>query len=234
MKDKIESGELPEIRRIVESINLHKKGEPGDYSPILEWEITEVLKKKLKFTARHVDADAAPVQANLLASCIEQVKALLTGQLQDSEDDFDLNPYFEQAKESLQPAARQISESLGSRSRLKALGIDIPPPELRRLDSGVVVLVTYVGHMDSVDGLFLTPQTELFELDLESIPQQYAIGGEYTPTDFAYPVEIHGNGMCFVLDDDGTIFVSTKDSVGAETEDVLERLIHLATRIFVL
>lgn len=229
MKDKIESGERIEIRRIVESIKQHKKGGSEVYSTILEWDITEVLKKRLKSFARDANPEETFASQSLLPSCIAHVKLLLTSGLEESGIDFDLSPYLAQAEESLNPPAKQISESLGGRAILKAQGIDIPPPQTHHLESGVIVLVTHIGYADSIDGLFLTPQTESFGVNLEAID-----AGASTDTDIDYPYEIHSGGMCFVLDDDGTIFVSTKQTSQGTSDDVLGAMISLANRIFLL
>ena len=234
MKDKIKSGEQSEIQRIINSIKVHKRGGLWVYSTLLEWDITEVLKAKLKSTARDDQANVPEGDTDLLSDCIERLKSELTRQLEDS--DVDLDPYFEQARDSLGLAAQQISDSRDGRDRLKAYGVDMPRPVDIDLESGVLAKLTYIGFADasgwSVDGLFLTPQSESFELDIESIGDDFETDDDYESSGLAYPIEIHRNRMCFVLDDDGTIFVSTKDNDRASTEDVRNDLIRLANRLF--
>ena len=136
--------------------------------------------------------------------------------------------FFKETKESLKPVAKEIS-SLRDRLSISRKEKRIGGKEMVSSvepDYQITFDIVEIGLKESIDGLFSIPLIESFELDIERTKQNLSLDGDW------FPFEIEIDYCTFILDDDGTIFVSVENFPG----DLINRskilLRNLANKIY--
>jgi hypothetical protein len=118
---------------------------------------------------------------------------------------FDFQPYFRHTRESLEEAAKEmtgLSQRLiesRERKRLREKTPAITADTRRRYD------VSELGLLESIEGLLATPTPNVATLGIDKIKQTYRTEGEW------FPFEVKVDNLLFVIDDDGTVFISTEN-----------------------
>jgi hypothetical protein len=159
----------------------------------------------------------------LLRHASERSEDQLNRALQARGITFDLSPYLSHASKSLAPAARElfILNRKLSESKLKMRIPDKVPvaaPHTRLLFT-----VTPLGLLGSVEGLLASPSPEVKSLQIERLRDEYSTSGEW------FPFEVSVENLLFVIDDDGSIFVST-ENYPPEMLDRAKTILHELAR----
>jgi len=118
---------------------------------------------------------------------------------------FDLGQYLDNARGSLASAAKEM---LGLNRKL------IESRERKRIAEKTPVAtagsrrhyeISELGLLDSVEGILATPTDDVSSLNVEKIQEAFTTVGDW------FPFEVNVDGLVFIVDDDGAIFVSTEN-----------------------
>lgn len=95
-----------------------------------------------------------------------------------------------------------------------------------RSDSGRRFVIRELGLRETIDGVLIEPTAECEELNVDALAEQPAweLRGEW------FPYELFADGFVFVIDDDGSVFVSTANLPTEFREKALE-LIRIIAEI---
>jgi hypothetical protein len=126
----------------------------------------------------------------------------------------------------LAPAAKEMSgltrKLIESKGR-KRIGEKTP---VSTVDARRHYDVLELGLLESVQGLLAIPAPDVGALDVDGIRQAYPTEGDW------FPFEVRVDDLLFVIDDDGSLFISTENF----PRDVLGRaklaLHHLAEKLY--
>ena len=143
---------------------------------------------------------------------------------------FDLEPYLEDANSSLKGVAKEIyrlSDNLRESKAAKRV-YDKELPE-KRDDQGAsepLFEIRELGLLDSIEGLLATPLAHTGTLDIDTIRTAFDVVGEW------FPYEINVDELVYVVDDDGSVFVSTEHFPRELVARARRTLVNIATRLY--
>jgi hypothetical protein len=136
-----------------------------------------------------------------------------------------LGQYREQVRKILKPVASEM-EKLRERLTYARQTGKVEAEEVVATDAPTQYEVRAVGLRELTEGLLVQPTADDFEINLAGLPEGWTIQGDW------YPYEVQYEDFLFVLDDDGSIFVSVENFPERMVMRVRELLHELARRIF--
>ena len=222
MKIQIQSQEKF-IKEHIISETIEKVSE--DYSNIINYSIDELTKLKMRKIAENDDYSWS--DSEILSESISQTKSSLEKESKKYNLTANFSKYFKESHINLQPIAKEISrlqENLFISRKEERIG---RKEEIRSIiDSQLSFDVIEIGLKGSIESLISIPHSESFELEIERIKSRYKMTGDW------FPFEIKIDHSTFILDDDGTIFISIDNL----PEDLIKRsrelLEDLANKIY--
>jgi hypothetical protein len=220
MKLRMTSQEQFILNNIIEIIkNLKKRQEEKSiYSSAIEFAISELVRGELRIIAR--ESEWVVEKENLLHKALKLTKQKVLEKLEKCGISFDITNYFENVEKSLEYPAREVSELRKQLMRSKELE-RFGKKTSSSSETGVSFEITELGLRDSIEGLLACPLAETYEIDPEKIKESYEVEGDW------FPFHVNIDDFTFIVDDDGTIFVSTenfpKDLISRANE-ILRRL----------
>ena len=155
----------------------------------------------------------------LLMRASERSEDQLTRAFQAQGLAFDLSPYLTHARKSLEVAARELFAlnkkliDLKLKKRIPEKLVVAATPALRLFS------ITELGLLGSVDWFLATPSAEVNSLEIERLRDNYTTNGGW------FPIEVSVESLLFVIDDDGSIFVST-ENYPTEMLDKARTILH--------
>jgi len=202
MKIIVTSQEKYIIKNIIEMINnLRERSESGTYSSAIEFAISELVRDAMRINAESVGWEE---QDDLLDIALELTQRKLNNELEESGIHFKTDKYFNNVEKKLDFPARELTE-LGAQlveSKQKSrLGLK----ESLQSEGKVPFEIIELGLSNAIDTLLTKPLAETCEIDTERIKGRYEIEGDW------FPFQIIIDDLTFVIDDDGTIFVSVEN-----------------------
>jgi len=220
MKKRVETGQGSAIKRAAESVRNFKQSGSTTSNTIIEFALAEAVKDHLRESARKGVVTSSG--RTFLNNAIAEVGLGLKEELGYI---FDTTRYFDRIKKKLSFPSKFISERLEDYDRFKG-DAEIAPSREEVLESGVAIEIVHVGFHDAIEGLFLSPCSPWEDLRIEDLSDEYRIDGDN------FPFEIWLDSMNYVLDYDGTIFVSTEHLPQRQVPEIEERLINLAEHLY--
>lgn len=195
-----------------------------DYSNIINYSIDELTKINMRKIAE--DDYYSGSDKEILSESISLTKSSLDKECKKYNLDVDFSDYFAETKKNLKPVANEIS-SLRNKLITSRIEDRIGKKEevLSEIDQFAFDVIE-IGLKGSIESLISIPRSESFEMDIERIKSNYNM------TDDWFPFEIKINHSTFILDDDGTIFVSVDNLPEELAEKLRERLEDLANKIY--
>lgn len=172
-----------------------------DYSNIINYSIDELTKLNMRKIAE--EGDYSWRSTDILSESISETKSLLDNESKKYNLDSDFSDYFKETQKSLKPVANEISslrDKLFTSRKEERIG---SKEEVSTTDHQFTFDVIEVGLKESIEGLISIPRLDSFEMDIERIKNNYNMIGDW------FPFEIQIDYFTFILDDDGSIFVST-------------------------
>ena len=189
-----------------------------EYNNIIDYSIDELMKINIRKTARENNVPFP--KKDILNEAIEMTKSSLLEECRVHNLTFEINQYFDDKKTKFGPLANEISklkqELLSSKE-----GSRIGNTLTLKTDDQFSYEIVEIGLKESVDGLILTPVSEEFQVAMVKLHHDYDVIGEW------FPFEIRIDYLTFILDDDGTMFVSTENypqNLLEEAKNILEKV----------
>jgi len=220
MKKKVETGKGSGAKRIAESLKNFRQVGSAPYSNIIEFALTENVKDHLRENARKGVDIGSRSGAILLDNAIAEVRLELE---QEHGTALDATRYFVRIKKKLSYPSKIMGERAKDYETQKDEITHVVP---RQLTSGMDVEVVHIGFNDAVEGLFLNPCSPWEDLRIEHLDDKYEVRGDY------FPFEIWVDSVNYVLDDDGTILVSTELLSQEQVPYIEQQLFELAERLY--
>ena len=172
------------------------------YSVSLEFALTELVREEMRRMAqeerpRGTANDLLRASLSRVTTRVEEI--LATGQVR-----FDLSKYERQVCEKLAYPAKEI-RSLGEELSKSRSERRLGAKEELVSDRGRRCVVHELGLREAIQGLLVeaTEQVQEIDVDLLRAEHRWQVEGEW------FPYEVHADEFVFVIDDDGSIFVST-------------------------
>lgn len=219
---------VPQDRFIITSLvrmmasSEDEAGAAKSYNTAIGCGVDELVKQNM----RHLSQERAGVRGweDLLDFAVERSAGQLQEELDSHRLRFDLGPYLDHAKESLEAAAKEMSglsrKLMESRER-KRIGEKTP---VSTVDARPRYEVSELGLLESIEGLLATPTAEVAGLNMDGIRDRFTTEGEW------FPFEVQVDDFLFVIDDDGSLFISTENfprEVLDRARTVLHRLAEM-------
>jgi len=198
--------------------NLHKSGQSG-YSQLVEFGVMELVRRQMRQIALKAQVRESE---ELLRRAVTQTHDKLQERLEGHKLTFDFSPYFQNAAQQLRYVAKEMQELAEG---LRQLEQPLQQGKPIASATGVEFKIKEVG-LREVEALIVTPLASQFELDLEWLRQSYSVEGEWFP--FYVLIEELG----FVVDDDGTIFISTENFPDLLLEQARKLMVGVAHQLY--
>lgn len=174
------------------------------YSNAVEYALIEMIRLRMRRLA--LDRKSRFQRGELLSAALDSVRATVTDAMQRRQLKLDLTLYLKQAKKQLKSAAKEL-ETLSSSLQQSRQEGKIAPREEHIVDSGRAYEIRKLGLSGNEDGLLVLPREQSTEIDIDKLRsrEDCFVSGEW------FPYEIQAGGFVFVIDDDGSIFVSIEN-----------------------
>ena len=212
---------------IREHINSEFKNDPEkdpeSYSNIISYSIDELLKINMIKTARKID-DVFP-EKDILNESIQLTESSILQESEIHNLHSNVKKYFDNAQTKYGPLSNEISKlkrQLFTSKEGKRIGETFSLKTINQFPYEI----GEIGLKDSIEGLILTPLLDSFQIDMGKVHHNYIVVGEW------FPFEIKIDYLTFVLDDDGTIYVSTENYPQDLMEKSKTTLKELASEIY--
>lgn len=236
MKYEMTREDIFAIKQISESLNSKKDSDDDSPDYFVYWPLLELVKMALTQSARDKSrvAQSAHHVENALYEEDELEDAILIVTdrvkefLNEGNLEVDLGPYFDWIRKKLEWPAKAITGK-GDRLRREKERLSVDRGRIVNLSIDMEAELTKIGMADSVEGLYLKPQTLSDGLNLDALRSHadWEIEGDW------YPYDVQGpQGQTFVVDDDHSIFVSTRGMDGVRQEECEDKLIEVAKILF--
>ena len=236
-------------KHIISEFKNDPEIDPESYSNIINYSIDELIKINIIKTARKSDdvfpekdsfsestqlTESSTLQEskihNLHSKDIlnESIQLTESSILQESEIHnlhSNVKKYFDNAQTKYGPLSNEISklkQQLFTSKEGKRIGETFSLKTINQFPYEV----GEIGLKDSIEGLILTPLLDSFQIDMGKVHHNYIVVGEW------FPFEIKIDYLTFVLDDDGTIYVSTENYPLELMEKSKTTLKELASEIY--
>jgi hypothetical protein len=215
------------VDSIVEELNLKRRnGEKGDdYSNILRYSFDELVKRNMRDIAQESWSDLD--QNEMVNRSVEEAEYSVKKEMRKRGFDFDIRRYTSESRKLLGPLAKEISDlrkELDSARRSGRIGLRIGLEE----HGAVPFEIVEIGLKGLTEGLICVPTTDVFELNLGAVEDFCR-----SPQD-RFPVEIEINEFVYVIDDDGSLFISTENFPDKLMEQARQYLVELCKQIYLL
>ncbi len=208
---------------IISEFKNDPEKDPGSYSNIINYSIDELIKINIIKTARGTDGNVS--KRDILDESIELTELSILEEGERHNMHSDVRKYFDDAQTKYGPLSNEISKL---KQQLFASKEDERVGEIFSIvtESQFPYEVGEIGLKDSIEGLILTPFPDSFQIDMGRAYHKYDVAGEW------YPFEIKIDYLTFVLDDDGTIYISTENYPKDLMEKTKVTLKELASEIY--
>lgn len=207
---------LQDLLKLVSSLHI---SEQSGYSQLVEFGVMELVRRQMRQVALEGQVRESE---ELLRRAVSQTHDKLQERLEGQQLAFDFTPYFQNAGQQLRYVAKEMQELA---EELRQLGQQVQEGKPNTSAGQVEFEVKEVG-LREVEALIVTPLVREYELDLEWLRQSYAVEGEWFP--FYLAIEELG----FVVDHDGTIFISTENFPSVLLEKARRLSIGLAHQLY--
>jgi len=201
-------------------------GDRQRYSTSLEFGLTEQVRERMRTMAQNGVWGLTSPQ--LLQTAFDEVISELSQALATRKLQLEFSRYGRKVKAELKNTAKEIhklSQQL-SRSRLdKRLG----DKEAMHVASGGTVIVQELGLRDSIHGLLVEPPELMDQISIETFDEMngWIVEGDWFPYEVYSP-----SGSLFVIDDDGSIFISTEGLHGDMLADFHSQICRVAELLY--
>lgn len=225
MKTRIGHAESQLIDRIVDlarNVPRTSQKRNAKYSNVLEFALIELIKTRMRSLA--LAGDHIGRRTEILTAAINLTVKQLYSAFESNRLEIDLEPYLKQARKELKASAgelQRLSQSLANSrgaGKLPALIMQGDAEENR-------FEIRSLGLADQISGILALPRADAGEIDVERLLRlrDATLAGEW------FPYELHWEEFVFVIDDDGSVFVSV-ENLPTSLAEKAERLVETVMR----
>jgi hypothetical protein len=191
------------------------------YSSSVEFGLSEMVRDCMRRMAQSRPHPAG----GLLESALQESFGRVEGELRRAGIRLSLGQYRTQVKKTLKPVAAEMEKLWERLAYSKQMG-KLADEEIVATDANTRYEVREIGLRGLTEGLLVQPTGDEFEINLDGLPKGCTVQGDW------YPYEVQYEDTIFVLDDDGSIFVSVENFPERLVARVREQLHELARRIY--
>ncbi|MBD2094070.1 hypothetical protein H6F90_02735 [Trichocoleus sp. FACHB-591] len=222
MRFKLLSQEEFILQNVVELIQSSVERGSQTYSSAVEFGLTELVKEQMRRIAQENNTQR---WGDALELALLDVRQKVEKRLAEHNIRFDLKPHLGGIETALKYPGKEVTELRGKLARSRGTN---RIGERKRIASEAQAPfeITEVGLQNSIEALIAAPVGKVYELNLEEVWQSYEVEGDWFP--FQFVVE----ELEFVIDDDGTVFISTENFPEKLLVEARETLVLLAERLY--
>jgi len=225
MKIRRVSPDAERLTAIVEMARaLEEKKDRKKYSLGIEFALAELVRSEMRRIAQDEPTNFG--NRDILEKATDRALEQVHEALHRKQVNIDLQKYASTVREKLKFPAKemqQLSNNLVQSRRIQKLGAK----EELAADSGIHCIIHELGLREAIQGLLAEPIGDTRDLNIDGLREQreWRLNGDW------FPFELLVEQFVFVIDDDGSVFVSTanlpidlKDHAGALLRRVIDRL----------
>ena len=213
------------LTNIIESIHQRKPEKNSDYSSTLELSLTELIRNIMRSMAQE-NIQRRSHRTQLLQEAINLADTWIKEKL-ESKVSFHLSKYSENIKNNLRFTSQEMegltTRLIDSRERSR-----VGDRYQQKSKKGIRFEFIDIGLRDMLEGILVRPINTSIGINIESAKSKYDIEGTW------FPFKITAQRYTFVVDDDGTIFVSTDNLPPDLVYEVKEILHQVASDLYTL
>ncbi|MBD2123408.1 hypothetical protein [Trichocoleus sp. FACHB-262] len=220
MRFKLLSQEEFILQNVVDLIQSSVVRGSQTYSSAVEFGLTELVKEQMRRIAQENNTQRL---GDALELAILDVRQKVDGRLTERHLRFDLRPHIREIETALKYPGKEVTELRGKLARSRGTN---RIGERKRIASAAQAPfeITEVGLQNSIEALIAAPVGQVYELNLEEVRRSYEVEGEW------FPFQVIVEEFEFVIDDDGTVFISTEnfpEKLVIEAREMLVPLVKL-------
>lgn len=212
------------IKAIVEMAEIVSGlDEVPPYVMTIGFAIGELVRQELRAITQ--EGEPLPNRDNLLQRAMQRVNGYLSERLQSRAIAFDLSSYEAEVRTQLEPVASEM-QSLSWELAKSKQDRRVSAREDAVAASMAKYQLSEIGLRDAPEGLLAEPLAATTVANVEAIVDNWRVEGEW------FPYEIHCEDFIFVLDDDGSLFVSIENLPASVRPRAVKLLHALANRLY--
>jgi len=218
MKIKRISVDAERLAAIVEMAGaLVQRNDRKKYALSLEFALAELVRSEMRRIAQQPHGGGG---RDLLDLALDRVMRHVNESLRGHQLNIDLGRYASTVRDKLRFPAKEmqdLADNLAESRRVHKLG----DKEEVAADSGRHCIVHELGLREAIQGLLAEPNDDCHELDIDELREEanWRLQGEW------FPYELLAERFVFVIDDDGSVFVST-ENLPPELREKASRLLR--------
>jgi hypothetical protein len=202
---------------------LAKRGIPTKgYSSAIESGLSEMVRDNMR---RMTQSHIPPRNGGLLERALDESFGRVAQELRRTGVVFDLGQYLKQVQTTLKPVAAEM-EKLAERLTYARRAGKLAYERVVGAEERPEYEVREIGLRGLTEGLLVQPTSDDFEIDLDALSAGYKIRGDW------FPYEVKVDEFLFILDDDGSIYVSVENFPDRLLVDARAQLEGLARRLY--
>ena len=213
------------LANIIESIQRMSEKE-SDYSGTLESVLTELVCNTMRSMAQE-NIQRKSHHVRLLQEAIHATDAQIKKQLGSNRRNIHLDKYFENIRKNLKFTSQEM-EGLTTRVIESRERSRIGERYQRQSETGILFEFIDIGLHDMLEGILTRPINKSIGINIKNARTKYDVEGNW------FPFRITAQRFTFVVDDDGTIFVSTDNLPLDLVHEARECLHRLASDLYTL
>jgi len=182
---------------------LVQRDDRKKYALSLEFALGELVRSEMRRIAQQPHLARG---RDILDLALDRVMHSVNESLRGHRLNIDLGRYATTVRDKLRFPAKEmqdLAENLAESRRVHKLGAT----EEIAADSGRHCIVHELGLREAIQGLLAEPTDDCHELNIDGLREKapWRLQGEW------FPYELIAEGFVFVIDDDGSVFVSTEN-----------------------
>lgn len=219
MKLRIEADRKYVLNRILEAADA-LQGRTADpvYDLPLGDSIAELVKIHMGEAARTLDVGQLSGD-EILNDAIRRVAS----ELQNAMKRIDLNDYLSEARKALNRPAKEVAKS---RKELRSSKDRAKVGEEQLVPGAQPYWVKELGLRGAIDGFLVFSTADVLSINLDRVRTNHEVRGDW------FPFEILHEELVVILDDDGSLFLSTKRLSDVRIPDARKFLAEVAGQLY--
>lgn len=196
--------------------------------PSIGFAMDEAIKEAMRRFAQEHSGFRDPHE--LLRVAIDDTTERLNAAIGQQGLRFDWEQYLEEASNSLKGVAKEIHRLSGKLRESKTAKRVYDRERSARADEEVVGTPLFeireLGLLDSIEGLLAIPSAVSGTIDIDAIREGFQVTGDW------FPYEVGVGELVYVVDDDGSVLVSTENFPKELVERARQTLEDIATHLY--
>lgn len=222
MRFKLLSQEEFILQNVVDLIQSSVERGSQICSSAVEFGLTELVKEQMRRIAQENDTQRL---GDALTLATLDVHKKVEGRLAERNIRFALRPHLSEIETALKYPGKEVAhlkDRLAQARRTHRIG------ERKRIAEAAQAPfeITEVGLQNSIEALIASPLGQEYEVNLEEVRRSYEVEGEW------FPFQVTVEELEFVIDDDGTVFISTENFPEKLVMEAKEMLVGLAKHLY--